>query len=63
MKKEVTIIFNNVYRIFLEEDWVSFKTDHGACGMPLEVFYQMWQSDELIYFMEAYHQKRKTDDA
>lgn len=65
MKKEVIVNIDNKYKMYLEDDWVTFESnmmgDHVA--LPIEVFYQMWNGDELMAHMEAYHQKRKTDDA
>ena len=65
MKKEVIVKIDNKYKMYLEDDWITFSCDMGSyhVALPIEVFYQMWSGDELMAHMEAYHQKRKTDDA
>lgn len=63
LTKEIIVIINNEYKMCLEDDWVSFSKNNGlSVFIPIEVFYQMWNGDELVAHMEAYHQKRKTDD-
>lgn len=62
MRKEVTIKLDSGFEVDLEKDWVTFGNLHHSSytAIPIEVFYQMWNSDELINFMEQYHQDRKS---
>ena len=63
MTKEVIVNIDNMYKMYLEDDWITFSKDNGLTAdytaIPIEVFYQMWNGDELMWHMEAYHQKRK----
>lgn len=61
MEKEVTIKFGPNHSLFFNKEGVQFFA--GMTGqktwLPIEVFYQMWNSDELINFMEQYHKDRE----
>jgi hypothetical protein len=65
MKKEVKITIDQKYCLYLEQDYITFLNNCGnrtANAFPIEVFYQMWNSDELISHMEQYHKNRKVSD-
>ena len=61
MKKEITVTFDSTFEMSLENGWVTFANgiSGNVLSLPIEVFYQMWNSDELINHMEQYHQDRK----
>lgn len=64
MAKEVSVKIDNRYVVILEDKWVSFSdTLHEDCvSLPIEVFYQMWDSSEMCNHMEVYHLTREHDN-
>lgn len=67
MNKVVTVDYELDYddlaQVTFREDCVRFTTmvDNVAVSvsLPIEVFYQMWNSDEMMNHMEAYHKRRQ----
>jgi hypothetical protein len=60
MEKEVTVKIG-YYDMNLEDRFVTFGNGitNNCVSIPIEEFYHMWNSNELINFMEEYHEKRK----
>ena len=69
MKKTVTLdlelAYDDICQVSFTEDSVKFTTfvDHKSSSvtLPIEVFYQMWNSEEMINDMEDYHKRRLED--
>lgn len=62
MTKKTTVTINSVYNdytITMEPNGIDFDNKYTKVWFPIEVFYQMWNSDELINFMEQYHKDRE----
>lgn len=64
MSKEVSVKIDNRYVITFEDKWVVFLDDTlGHCvSIPIEVFYQMWDSPEMCIHMENYYHMCKSVD-
>ena len=65
MKKAVSVELDNKYSFTLLEDSVTFF-DHILCKsatLPIEYYYQMWNSEEMSYHMEDYHKRRQTQES
>ena len=59
MNKIVTLTLDDRYTVDLCKDDVSFSSvSSGTLDLPIEVFYQMWNSAEMIEHMEEYHRRR-----
>ena len=71
MKKTVTLdlelAYDDICQVSFTEDSVKFTTfvDHtsSSATLPIDVFYYMWNSDEMMSHMEAYHERRKSDNS
>ena len=70
MSKTVTLDYeldyDDICQVSFKNDSVKFSTmvDGGIryVTLPIEVFYQMYQSDEMISHIEAYHERRKIEE-
>jgi hypothetical protein len=64
MRKVVKLILDNIYTVVFQKDGVSFNIEgignvqSVALEIPIEVFYQMYNSPEMIEHMEEYHRRR-----
>lgn len=62
MNKKTTVTISaeySDYTITMESNGIDFDNKYNKVWFPIEVFYQMWNSDELINFMEQYHKDRE----
>jgi len=64
MNRQVSLTLNT-YEVRFQEDNVSFYDGNTKdfIYLPIEVFYQMWNSEEMSNHMEDYHKRRQTQES